>query len=150
MRPLYLLLCVLLFGALSCRKETKYSSTPVIKFMSLSTDSVQAGSDETVSVKFEFEDGDGDIGFEQDNVFFIDSRFLSDTIPFRIPIIPDRFNPENGIKGIIQVDYEAAFLLLRPDSLHQNTDTLQWSIFMRDKAGHSSNLIGTSSLIIGK
>ncbi len=150
MRPLFLLLCVLMFGALSCRKETKYSPIPAIKFMSLSPDSVQAGSDATVLVKFEFEDGDGDIGFEQDNVFFIDSRFPSDTVPFRIPIIPDRFNPESGIKGIIQVEYEAAFLLLRPDSLHLNNDTLQWSIFMRDKAGHPSNLITTSSLVLGK
>lgn len=150
MRVSALFLMAAVWSFVSCNKETKYSNIPKIKFQTMNPGMVKAGSDSSVIVKFEFEDGDGDIGYNVNNVFFIDQRFASDTVPFAIPVIPDRFNPDNGITGIIQVEYEAAFLLLRPDSLHAETDTLRWDIFMKDEAGNISNLITTSELILVK
>jgi len=150
MRAAAYILAVFAWGIVSCNKETKYSNIPKIKFQSVSPAVVTAGSDSAVRVKFEFEDGDGNVGYNSNNVFFIDQRFPLDTIPFSIPVIPDRFNPDNGLKGIVQVDYEAAFLLLRPDSLHAERDTLRWDIYMKDKTGNISNLITTSDLILVK
>lgn len=144
--------CLLLlfpFIFASCKKNTNVSKIPAISFRSMDPASVKAGSDTTVLIKFNFEDGDGDIGFGTPNLFFRDSR---DTIwaPFLIPNIPDRFNPEAGLKGIIQVEYEAAFLLLRNDSLHKDYDTLHWDIYMKDKAGNESNIITTPDLYLYK
>ena len=148
MRFLCLLLSIAVLST-SCKKNANVSKIPSITFRSMEPQTVKAGSDTTVLIKFNFEDGDGDIGFGTPNLFFRDSR---DTIwsPFLIPNIPDRFNPESGLKGIIQVEYEAAFLLLRNDSLHLNNDTLHWDIYMKDKAGNVSNIITTPELYLYK
>ncbi len=110
---------------------------------------VKAGSDSVIRIRFDFEDGDGNIGFGTNNLFLKDSR---DTVfvPFMIPTIPDKFNPSAGLKGIIEVEYQAAFLLLRSDSLHLESDTLKWEIYMKDKAGNSSNTITTTQLVLIK
>lgn len=142
----FLLLSLVLF---SCNKNANLSKIPAITFRSMEPRSVQAGGDSTVVVKINFEDGNGDIGFGTPNLFFRDSR---DTVwvPFLIPNIPDRFNPEMGLKGVIQVEYDAAFLLLRSDSAHTNNDTLHWDIFMKDQAGDSSNVITTPDVYLFK
>ena len=131
----------------SCNKETKYSNIPKIKFDRMSNSIIKAGSDSTIKIRIEFEDGDGNIGFGTNNLFLSDSRY-NDTIPFMIPDIPEKFNPSNGLKGFIEIEYEAAFLLLRTDSLHVDSDTLYWDIYMKDKAGNASNTIRTSDLIL--
>ena len=102
-----------------------------------------------VRIFIEFEDGDGNIGFGTENLFLKDSR---DTVfvPFEIPAIDERYEPENGLKGIIQVDYESAFLLLRSDSAHAERDTLFWEIYMKDEAKNESNRILTDYLILTK
>ncbi len=140
---------VMIIAVVSCNKETKYSNIPKITFTALSTDKVKAGGDSIVYIQFDFEDGDGNIGFGTNNLFLRDTR---DTVvvPFLIPTIPDKFNPSSGLKGVIQVDYEAAFLLMRTDSAHLETDTMRWEIYMKDKAGNRSNTITTSELILTK
>jgi hypothetical protein len=142
-------LSLLILLLASCNKETKYSNIPKISFLSISPSVVQAGGDSIVKIKFDFEDGDGNIGFGSENIFVKDSRDTSQ-IRFVIPTIPSKFNPENGLKGIIQIQYEAAFLLLRSDTSHLETDTLHWEIYMKDEAGNVSNIISTSDLILTK
>lgn len=110
---------------------------------------VKAGSDTDIVIRFDFEDGDGNIGFGKKNLVLRDSRF-NDTIPYEIPTIEERYNPENGLKGIIQVSYSAAFLFLRTDSIHAETDTMKWFIYMRDEAGNVSNTIQSTDLILVK
>ena len=133
----------------SCNKETKYSNIPKIKFLSLSHSVVKAGSDTDIVIRFDFEDGDGNIGFGTKNLILSDSRY-NDTIPYEIPVIEERYSPENGLKGIIQVSYSAAFLFTRTDSVHLESDTLRWNIYMKDQAGNVSNTIQTSDLILVK
>lgn len=110
---------------------------------------IKAGDTGMVRIFIEFEDGDGNIGFGTENLFLKDSR---DTmfVPFEIPEIDERYEPENGLKGIIQIDYESAFLLLRPDSVHTERDTLFWEIYMKDEAKNESNRILTDFLILNK
>lgn len=144
-----LIIAIISLIAVSCNKKTKYSNIPKLQFDKLSHNTVQAGSDEKILISFLFEDGDGNIGFGTPNLYLKDSR---DTViyTYNIPNIPDKFNPESGLKGIIQVQFEAAFLLLRSDTAHVETDTLTWDIYMKDKAGNKSNTITTSSLILTK
>ena len=144
-----LIIAIISLIAISCNKKTKYSNIPKITFKNLSHNSVQAGGSETVLINLLFEDGDGNIGFGTNNLFIKDSRF-TDTLPYAIPDIPDKFNPESGLNGVIQINYEAAFLLLRSDTLHIESDTLTWDIYMKDEAGNVSNTITTSALILTK
>jgi hypothetical protein len=148
MRNLFIIAIISLI-AVSCNKKHKYDNIPKLTFSKLSQNSVQAGSDTTLLISFLFEDGDGNIGFGTNNLFLKDSR---DTqwLPYTIPVIPEKFNPDNGLAGVMIVDYEAAFLLLRSDSLHLESDTLTWDIYMKDQAGNVSNTITTSPLILTK
>lgn len=148
MRNLFIIAIISLI-AVSCNKKHKYANVPKITFSKLSQNSVQAGSGTTLLITFLFEDGDGNIGFGTNNLFLKDSR---DTqwLPYTIPDIPDKFNPDKGLAGVMQIDYEAAFLLLRSDSLHIESDTLTWDIYMKDEAGNVSNTITTSPLILTK
>ncbi len=146
MNKLILLLSVLIL-VISCSKETKYNNIPKISFLDLSHNLVKAGGDTLVKIRFDFEDGDGNIGFGTDNLFLMDSR-SGDTIPFRIPEIPEKFNPKNGLKGVIVVEYPAALLLLRTDTAHLKRDTLTWAMFMKDEAKNASNVIVSTPLIL--
>ncbi len=144
-----ILFAILTLSILSCNKKHKYSNIPKLTFKNLSEDVVTAGLDRTIYINFNFEDGDGNIGFGTPNLFLKDSR---DTVwaPFVIPDIPSKFTPENGLKGVIQLKYNAAYLLLRNDSLHVNSDTLTWDIYMKDEAGNVSNTITSTPLVLVK
>lgn len=140
---------ILLFlvGFSSCNKLTKLSNIPKIKFNSFSSNAIKAGSDSTLSIFIGFEDGDGNIGFGTPNLFLRDSR---DTIftPFSIPTIGSQYNPKDGLKGVFEILYPAAFLLTRSDSIHSKTDTLYWDIYMIDEAGNHSDTVQSTDLIL--
>ena len=148
MRSLFIFAIISLF-AISCNKKNKYPNVPKLIFSKLSHGSVQAGGNETIVISFRFEDGDGNIGFGTENLFIRDNR---DTLwtPYIIPDIPEKFSPDNGLAGIMTIDYEAAFLLLRSDAAHTESDTLTWDIYMKDEAGNVSNTITTTPLILTK
>ncbi len=148
MRPI-LIIAIISIIATSCNKKTKMANVPKLTFKELSTKTIQAGSEGNVNISFLFEDGDGNIGFGTNNLFLKDSRDTQ-LIPYTIPKIPDKFNPESGLKGVILVQFPAAFLLLRTDTLHLNTDTLTWDIYMKDQAGNVSNTITTTPLVLTK
>ena len=133
----------------SCNKKTKMANVPKLTFKAMDRSTVQAGSEEDVNISFLFEDGDGNIGFGTNNLFFKDSRDTA-LIPYMIPNIPDKFNPESGLKGVILVQFPAAFLLLRTDTLHKESDTLTWDIYLKDQAGNMSNTITTTQLVLTK
>ena len=149
MRYIVLLLTFFVLLQTSCNKETKYSNIPKLTYRGMDRFQIKAGDTGMVRIFIEFEDGDGNIGFGTENLFLKDSR---DTVfvPFEIPAIDERYEPENGLKGIIQVDYESAFLLLRSDSAHAERDTLFWEIYMKDEAKNESNRILTDYLILTK
>lgn len=138
-------LAIIIF--VSCNKETKYSSIPKLAFKDMTPREVQEGSNGVIRIRLDFEDGDGNIGFNTPNLFFKDNRDTA-WVPFIIPDIPEKFNPSAGLKGIFQIDYDAAFLLIRVDSLNRDRDTLTWDIYMMDKAGNKSNIVTTDTLYL--
>lgn len=138
---------VLVIGFSSCNKLTKLSNIPKIKFNGFNANLIEAGSNQTLSIFIGFEDGDGNIGFGTPNLFLRDSR---DTIfvPFTIPTIGSQYNPKDGLKGVFEILYPAAFLLTRSDSIHLDTDTLHWDIYMIDEAGNHSDTVQSSDLVL--
>ncbi|HOZ51523.1 MAG TPA: hypothetical protein PLU17_06670 [Chitinophagaceae bacterium] len=143
------LICFLLI-AFSCNRKPSFSVIPKITYKSISSNLIKAGSSEQATrISLIVEDGDGDIGYETENLFFKDSRDSS-IIKMRIPVIPSEYAPNKGVKGTITVDYLAAWLTLRPDTNHIEFDTLRWEIYMQDKAGNISNTIVTEDIYLFK
>ena len=134
----------------SCKQKSAYPPEPKLTYNSLQPKILKAGSSNGYTlVSLGIVDGDGDIGFNTDNLYFHDSRDSTNQwIKMRIPEIPGDYSPGAGIKGSIEVIYLAAWLLLRPDTAHLHSDTLHWSIFMKDEAGHISDTVETEDLIL--
>lgn len=110
---------------------------------------IKQGSDTTLRVTIDFEDGDGDIGFQSENLFFVDPRD-SDTVRYLIPTIPERFEPKRGLKGTLQVEVLCATLVIKDTANHPENDTLIWDIYLKDQAGNQSNIIKSEALILTK
>ncbi len=152
----------------SCVKEPSYPIEPVIEFKSVSSDYVNAGFADTLTISFT--DGDGDIGvnpagddscdlcsfkngdstclrLSSFNVFVIDSRdtcvgtFASANVEST-----GKFKALSGeISVITAVDSKKCFAV--PDSGCPNETFFYW-IVIRDKAGHLSNMVRTSDITV--
>ncbi|MBL7774282.1 MAG: hypothetical protein JNM95_15595 [Chitinophagaceae bacterium] len=145
----WLLFSTVLLISVSCNKITKYGTIPKITFNDMGFNTIKQGSDTTLRVTIDFEDGDGDIGFQSENLFFVDPRD-SDTVRYLIPTIPERFEPKRGLKGTLQVDVLCATLVIKDTANHPENDTLIWNIYLKDQAGNQSNIIKSEALILTK
>ena len=144
----------------SCRKQEKYSDIPVISFVSLlANEDAVNGTD--VRLTFKFQDGDGDIGlnendtqapfdtssiyyyncfisyFEKQNGVFVEIE-LPSTLNMRIPRLSD--NTPESISGEITLDLFAN----NPFSPY---DTIRYELFIVDRALNHSNTITTTEYI---
>ena len=147
----------------SCIKEKSYPTTPAIKFKSFS----HSGLD-SANIIISFTDGDGDIGLTQGDTtgdfnskskyyynFYIrylykaaDGSFKAyvptpgaDTLDFkyRIPKLLTGQQQKKALSGDIKVKLYAPF------AVH---DTIQYDIYIYDKALHKSNTVNTGTLIL--
>jgi hypothetical protein len=156
-RPTIALIATCLLGGAtllySCKKSEAPPSAPQIALLDVTPRSVVAANPEdTVFISMSFEDKNGDVGVGTStsdyDLFLIDSRDSSQ-IGYRIPQLPSETNEEKpGLKGTIILAVEAFGLILREDSLHTETDTLSWKIYIKDLAGHTSNTITTPEVVL--
>ncbi|MBA3706724.1 MAG: hypothetical protein H0W84_12735 [Bacteroidetes bacterium] len=161
----YLSICFLLPFILitsSCVKEKNYPTEPVIKFKSFT----HSGMD-SANVIISFTDGDGDIGLTQKDTsgefnsqskyyynFYMryfykasDGSFKSlETAPgdtldytYRIPKLLEDGQQRKALSGDIKVK------LYAPIAIH---DTVQYEIYIYDKAFHKSNVVNTGTIIL--
>lgn len=136
----------------SCLKPPEYPITPEISFVSYSRDSLiqnQFNTD-SILVKIAFTDGDGDIGQDGGgfDLYLTDLRDSFMPPAYRLPKVPEQ-GTGNGISG------EISFVLYTtccffPDGQDPCTinptypeDTLQYLIYLKDRAGHKSNILET-------
>ena len=136
------------FGALylsSCKKDS-YSKVPVIKFISMTPNPAIKYQD-TIKMVISYTDGDGDLGEntpDAKNLFVTDNRNKV-TSQFRIPqLAPD--NANIIIHGNLDV-------ILSPQGFiddNNETETAEYSIYVKDRAGNQSNIIQTNTLTINK
>lgn len=140
---LFIISVALLF---SCKKDKQeISAIPEISLVSVSPLKIKEYSD-NISFTIAYKDGDGDIGENVDgvkNLFITDSR-NSITYQFRVKqLAPD--GSSVAIKGNLIVELSNAAIL--DNSTEQ---TVEYSIYLKDRAGNSSNTVRTSGLSIIK
>lgn len=148
--------------AISCYKIEEYPDTPEIEFLNFSlTDTVDALDNPIMSgtLRFRFVDGDGDIGHseppdtsqaeESKNLFIslyqkIDGEYIEQdmSVPYsyRIPYFETSGN-NRTLKGEIKV----SDINFNPP---YEGDTIKFSFFIKDRAGHSSNVEETGAYVL--
>ena len=149
-----------------CVQPPDYSDTPVIEFKSMTKDTLltsRYGGDSTTII-LSYTDGDGDLGSMANDtssrVFLFDSRDNSPKAAYTLPFIEQQ-GAGNGISGDISIFIKSdnnAFKFcciyggnLPPcelDPAPQNTDTLTFKIYIKDRAGHVSNVVETAPIIL--
>ncbi len=150
----FFFLATLLWG---CKKE-KMSPIPAIKFVEQSRYEIAdsgKGVENPILFQFTFEDGGADIGpldfpTPLQNIYFIDSRTETPSF-FDFPPIPSTVVSEDGISGSFTVSMDPRTLIARDDTtIHKLTDTVRWTVYVRDGQDNFSNEVFTDSIVIVK
>lgn len=137
---IYLLVVVLLF---SCKKEEEVSVIPVIDFESISPSIAQEYTDDII-ITISYADADGDLGENNpdiDNLFVEDNR-NNIVYHFRIP----ELSPSGStitIEGNFNITINGTGITDGTASQKVNYD-----IYIKDRAGNTSNKVTTSSITI--
>ncbi len=148
-RKLLIMLISIIY--LQCAKNDSVSIIPKIEFIDKTKNSLRQGdiNQDSLWLRFRFEDGDGDLSFgsmdPRKDIVVKDSRtgFIQDE--YKIPDLPPSGNETQ--KGIISILIFTSCCLF-PDNIppcsdppQYPVDSLQYLIFIKDKAGHESNVI---------
>ncbi|MDB5283591.1 MAG: hypothetical protein JWO06_2666 [Bacteroidota bacterium] len=167
MRKVFFLALISSFVLSSCIKSPTYSNIPAIKFVSVSSDIVKAFGRDTII--FSFTDGDGDIGTYASstdsgnlcglkqgdssslhntnfNVFLIDSRDTCMNVLASADVEPS--GKYKGISGeVVVITGIYSKKCFAPPSSNCPFDTVVFSIILKDKAGHLSNIVQTTPIV---
>ncbi len=163
-------LLVFLLGILlySCAEAPDYPKEPHIEYLRINQTSIEQSGfeDDSLMITFAFTDGDGDLGFSSTSnevdVFLRDSR--SDTTlvtTFKIPEIPLQ-GVGNGISGEITMmlknnpfniccnaeEFPLATPCFPSSFPSGSTETMYFTIQIKDRADHFSNIVQTEEIII--
>lgn len=136
-------LFILLYG---CKKEAAISTTPSIEFKSIAPNPAIKYQD-TVTIAIEITDGDGDIGEntpDVKNVFVTDNR-NNVVSSFRLP----QQAPDNSniiVRAPVNIHLPPQAFV---DDSH-TSETVTYSIYVVDRAGHQSNTVQTGTLTINQ
>jgi hypothetical protein len=154
-----LFLLVLAFSGWQCLKSPDFSDIPFIEFISISKDTLNQGifQQDSLLVKFRFQDGDGDIGRTNqqstNNIFFIDERTGTLDNTFGIPEIPPE-GAGNGVEGEVRIVLFSTCCIYNDGSdpctinAAMPYDTIRYRIYITDQANHKSNEILTDPIIL--
>lgn len=156
---------LLSFGASSCFKAPDFPTTPVIEYVGFQKivrlDQTSAANKDSVTITLKFQDGDGDLGYssaERDiaakaqNYNYVVKAFrkkngrITEFTPleslsgyFPRLKLDDKIGPIEGT-----LDYSIDFL--HPFTFKR--DSLQFQIFIKDRAGNISNTIETEMIVV--
>lgn len=143
----YLLIIILMLLTASCKKEALITdNAPQIEFVSISPSEVTEYQD-SITITISYSDANGDLG-ENDpdikNLFVTDSR-NEVMYEYRIQqLAPD--NSEISIQGNLNINIKNAALI----DENASSETLTYTVYLRDRAGNDSNVITTSVITIKK
>lgn len=155
----FFVLCILTMLLNGCIKPDEFSEIPKITGVNLSSTLVRVGEDFVITIGFE--DGDGDLGSDENevNAFFVDNRvdLGYDSIATTSLAIPD-ISPEGSVKSIsgelffnmppaccISSDASAACAVGIADV---PSNQIAFDVYIVDRAGNQSNIVRTPPLTI--
>lgn len=129
-----------------CKKTETISSVPSIKFIAISPNPAIKYQDEIV-IAIECTDGDGDLGEntpDTKNLFITDSRNNVTTAMRLSQLAPD--NSSIILRVPINIH------LLPPGFIDDNStsESVSYSVYVKDRAGNQSNTIQTSSITVNQ
>ncbi|MCB0507282.1 MAG: hypothetical protein R2739_07440 [Chitinophagales bacterium] len=143
----------------ACYKTPEYPIEPTVQFVSFDkpNDVYTLDAGEGGNLVLSFTDGDGDLGKlnNEDSSSTVVYRNLRDTAFFGvreyvIPVIPKK-GTTDAISGKIEIKLNdalfnsyATYFILKGISV----DTFTYQIYLKDRAGHSSNVITTPSIVV--
>lgn len=148
----------------SCRKIEHLPDIPRIEFTSFQifdTTDILGNIAKGGRLKFYFEDGDGDLGLNVPGINSIDTTNLYFTLyrkkggsmvkapdndalrpsSYRIP-----YMERKGVNTILKGTISVTFLYL----FYDQTDTIQYEFYLKDRALNKSNVESTSEIIVSK
>jgi len=144
----------------SCTKEPNwYPDEPQIYHLSTRPNTINLNDTAgRVTIELKFTDGDGDIGRDSKeetySIYVRDSRdtVTSQDYTFRYPFpyIEDYMRPKKGgLEGFVTLNLDRNYFSVK-DSLHLalRKDTVAFKIYIRDDAGHVSNIAETTPIYI--
>lgn len=144
---------------MSCVESPNFSSIPHLEFKGMDKKTMTQGklNSDSLTIILHFNDGDGDVGSDnpdgEQNLFLIDSRTGNIAESYKIPATGSN-SSGNGISGDIEIKTFTTCCLfsdnIPPCSVveFKKTDTLRYKIFLKDNAGHVSDTVVTSDIIL--
>jgi len=145
-------------GIYSCIIAPDYPLVPTIEYKGINKNIIDQGRvrDDSLWIQISFTDGDGDIGDAQNkaNIFLIDDRD-NKMVTYSMPLIPQK-GVTNGVSGTITILHTTLFNVCcyyanaDPCSVPNTpiTDTVTYSLYIEDRAGHMSNTVKLQPIII--
>ncbi len=155
----YIIIISIITFLVGCTDPPDYPDEPVIEYISMSRSFMQQSNidADSMTVRFSFTDGDGNLGSSPLDDFF--DVFVTDTRDgflagqYRIPFIPEQ-GVGNGISGEIALRvystccitdvFPACFV-----TPSIPTDTVIYEIQIMDRDSNMSNIIQTEPLVLG-
>lgn len=142
-----------LFAA--CSKVNDGDKTPKINLIGVSKSEVKQGSsNDTVRISIQVNDANADLynDGETESIFIKDSRYpAKDAVGYVAPQVDEAFlDPAYGFEGGYFIDLPAAFLIFKDTFNNRLRDTLQYEMYIKDKAGNESNRVTTGDIYIVK
>jgi len=125
--------------------EPAFSEIPEIRFEGLSHDTILE-YENILTITFKFQDGDGDLGFEEPEsyaIFIRDARLANFDGFYLGPVAPP--GTTIAVQGKLKVEFPSLFVF--GNSQFERT---RYYIYMVDRRGHKSNEIITPDVIIKK
>lgn len=140
-------------GMTSCIKPESYPVEPVLEWVGWSDSTLLQGSfnQDSITLTFNFTDGDGDIGDDtQINVFLKDIRDGFVAQKFSIPKVPLE-EAKRGISGTVNLVIYSTCCYFADGKqpctkTEDQTNELVYEITMQDRAGNTSQPILTAPL----
>ncbi|MBT6650788.1 MAG: hypothetical protein HOB54_05420 [Flavobacteriales bacterium] len=137
---LYILILIVLF---SCKKEEEVSEIPIIDFVSIFPTTAQEYTDDII-ITISYTDGDGDLGENNPDIYnlFVEDNRNNIIYHFRIP----ELSPSGStitIEGNFNITINGTGITDSTASQKVNYD-----IYIKDRAGNTSNKVTTSSITI--
>lgn len=122
----------------SCNGKGSFPSTPDLKFKSISPNVAEAGKDTLISIICSFKDNEGDI---TGPVYYRQSNFPNFDSLYSLPKLPQQPNMQGNI--ILQLHSNDIIF-----PISSGMDTVTYLLFIKDKAGHISDTVETSKIVL--